>query len=422
MKNYKDRWDVIQKLASGGQGTTLLARDQNDDSVISVLKILNRQKDMERRARMYRETSALETLSHSNIPKVIDTNTHFWKELDYNLFIALEFIEGITLSDYDLKKDSFETKILFIRKVVEIINYCHQRGVIHRDLKPDNIILRNNSLLDPVVLDFGISFNFTENDDDTLTPIGQHIGNRFLILPEQKIGEAGKRDFRSDITSIIGLLFYVLTGLEPTILADGNENKPHQRDNARILLSVLPKHKYDLLNYIFDVGFNQHIDQRWQTCNALLKQLELLLSIQPIIMNSDKDLLNAIKKKTLSVEYVSKKHRKDIFGELDKRATLICQQLSQVLGEDWGYGQNGFPKDESEYRNMLAPCNFVQKELSLSTVIYAYLTGSEIVVNLYEKENEESMIELCRYPISSIAWEQFETRLKKYYLSRLALG
>lgn len=421
MRDYSNNWIKIKKLGSGGQGTTLLTKRLSDENILGAVKLLNRQDNLERRARMYRETTALETLSHNNIPKVLGSNTSYWQDLSYKLYIATEYINGSTLQELNLEKESFENKVNLVKKIAEVVGYCHKRGIIHRDIKPDNVICRNDSISDPVLLDFGMSFNFNLNDDDDITSNGQQIGNRFLILPEQKIGEASKRDLRSDVTCIAGLLFYFLTGLRPIVISDEKGNKPHQREDARLKLEKLPKIKYDYLNYIFDIAFIQQIDYRWQSAEALIEQLDYLLNIKSEEMESNKDLLDTIKKKMQSVDYLEAKYVKDIFGELNKRATDVCTKLYIELGPDWGYNQNGFPKNEFEYRNLLAPYNFVKKELRLSTVIYAYITGVELVVNVYEKEYENNMKELFRYPISNVDWEQFENKLRIYYLSELAV-
>src|SRR5690606_30492113 len=211
IKSYKEGWFKLSDIASGGQGTTIKARSSLESNVVAAVKILNRQRDEERRARMHRETIALSTLSHPNLPRVLDYNTHHYGDFDFNLFIATEFIEGSTLSDFDFSALTFEEKITLIKKICEVIEYCHNRGVIHRDIKPDNIILMNNSYEDPVILEFGISSNFAESDDDSFAPDGQHVGYRFITLQEQKIGESSNRDLRSDISCIMGLFYYILT-------------------------------------------------------------------------------------------------------------------------------------------------------------------------------------------------------------------
>lgn len=267
-------------MSSGGQGTTLLCHRKDDKETISAIKVLNKQKDSNRRARMYREAAALSTLDHKNICRLIDTNAEYYKDIEYDLFISTEYIPGPTLSELNFSNVSLENKIIAARKILEVIKYCHDIGVIHRDIKPDNIILRNSNFDDPVLLDFGLTFNANRDDDDR-TPSGEHLGNRFLILPEQKVGETSKRDFRSDVSCAVGLFFYFITGMQPVNLIDENGRKPHQRPDAKNIIDLLPNHEILIINSIFDIGFEPVIGRRWQTANSVIEQLNILENSTP---------------------------------------------------------------------------------------------------------------------------------------------
>jgi eukaryotic-like serine/threonine-protein kinase len=419
IKNYKEHWSKVDDIAGGGQGTTIKALNIQDKQTISAVKILNKQNDLERRARMQRETVALITLSHPNLPKVLDTNTEFWQNTDYKLFIATEFIPGSTLSNFDFSTINLNHKIELIINISKVIHYCHQRGVIHRDIKPDNIILKNNSISAPIVIDFGISFNFNEKDDDNLTPDGQHLGNRFLILPEQKVGEVGKRDFRTDISCLVGLFYYFLTNQLPTIAIDEYNQKPHQRDSAKEIIDYFPKHQKDVINYIFDVGFNQLIDKRWQTVQSFIEQLILLQKAEPIIMDSTNKFVDLIKSKTAQQDYQDTKYAKQLFDMIDKYARQVLEKLQRELGDDWGYSQSGaFLNGEFAYKNMLSPSNRINTNLKTNTTIYGFITGNELVIQLLEGNNK---YEALRQPIlGDINWGQFKEILKRHYLKELA--
>lgn len=102
---------------------------------------------------------------------------------------------------------------------------------IHRDIKPGNIILKNNAWEDPVLVDFGMSHH--EDDEKKEISLDQEIDNRFLRLPEFSTGSTLKRDPRSDITHCAGVFFYMLTNIWPSVLIDENECMPHQRTLGR---------------------------------------------------------------------------------------------------------------------------------------------------------------------------------------------
>ena len=419
IKNYKEHWEKVDDIAGGGQGTTIKTINIQDKQTVAAVKTLNKQNDTERRARMQRETVALSTLSHANLPKVLDTNTEFWQDKEYKLFIATEFIPGDTLSNFDLSAIDLNQKIELTINIANVINYCHQRGIVHRDIKPDNIILRNNSIAEPVVIDFGISFNFNENDDDNLTPDGQHLGNRFLILPEQKVGEVGKRDLRTDISCLVGLFYYFLTNQLPTIAIDEYNQKPHQRNGAKEIIEALPKHQRDIINNIFDVGFSQVIDKRWQTVQSFIDQLILLQQAEPIVMDTANKFVDLIKNKTAQQDYQDTKYAKQLFAMIDKSARQVLDELIRELGEDWGYTQSGGNlNEELAYKNMLYPSNSINTDLKTNTTIYGFITGNELVIHLLEG-NEK--YEVFRQPIlGDINWGQFRESLKTHYLRELA--
>jgi eukaryotic-like serine/threonine-protein kinase len=415
-KSYKDEWEPIENLGAGGQATTIKANNKEKKTVAAV-KILNRQKDMARRARMHREATALATLDHPNIPHFIDSNSHHFKDEDYNLFIACEYISGDTLSKIDLSKHDLKEKIAFIKKILETLNYCHKEGILHRDLKPDNIILRENNFVDPVLVDFGLSFNSQEQDDDNKTPSGEQLGNRFLLLPEQKVGEVAKRDDKSDISCAVGLFFYVLTGLNPIVPIDEQNRKPHQRENAKAVFEKIPDHEREKLNIIFDKGFEIYIERRWQTIQSLILQIIELEESTPMEINNEKDLINAILQKMSGDQYDDLKFLKQLYDQLNHQILSVLKQLSNDLGKEWSYSQSGgITSDRQAYRNLLAPHNSVTG-YTAKTVIHGFITGSEFVVHVEEEKEKK---EILRQPlIGEIDWASFRDALHMHYLETI---
>jgi serine/threonine protein kinase len=276
IKSYKEKYTKIKSIDSGGQGYTFLAVTK-DDSKELLIKRLKRQDDDERRARMYREVVAMETLNNEYIPKIIDSNAEFYKDKDYELFIAMEFIEGETLYSFVDKKHDIQLEALtnFIKILLDSLNYCHSNGIVHRDIKPDNIILKNNNINSPILIDFGLSFNNENNEK--LTEPEQILGNRFLFLPELGKHSENKNDIRADITMVVGLVFFLITGLEPGQLVDENGKLPHQRNLGNISESAGTHLK--LFSYFFDIGFQGNIKNRFQSINEATKEIDYI--IQP---------------------------------------------------------------------------------------------------------------------------------------------
>lgn len=417
--SYKDNWTKIASLGEGGQANTIKAKRNDGTGEVAAVKILKRNNDYERRLRAFREVAYLVSLEHPNIPKVIETNCDDYKNDNANLYVAIEFIPGATLSENVVAiPPTLEEIILTIIEITKIVQFCHKRGIIHRDLKPDNIILRNSFWNDPVIIDFGISFNNEALDDDALTPTGQHIGNRFLILPEHKVGESSKRDSRSDIAAIVGLLFYLITKKEPTILLDENNNKPHQRENNKKIINSYPDFISIRLNHIFDIGFNYMIDKRLQSTESLINALENLLNAKP---NNDMDEsknLKKIKEALSNSDYQDLSFANKLFTKIDLHTRKVIETLSKELGEGFGNIQSGgIDMKEVVYRNMLGIINSINPNIFSKPTLHGFMTGSELVIQAIEDNGTK---DLLRSPIENPNWDEYEENLRNYYIEGLS--
>ena len=225
-KPWEENWKIIENIRGGRQGQTYLVEPKNNSFPANkhVLKKLNKQNDSERCSRMYREVADLATLDCPGIPKLIDSNSQLFKS-DIPLYMVTEFIPGDTLSNF-IKTEvvNIFSAVSLTIKLLDTLEDCHQIGIVHRDIKPDNIIIKNNDISTPVLIDFGISFNKVDESATDLTPTWQQLGNRFFQLPELAEKSSLQRDPRSDITQICGILFFTITGKFPLYLLD-SENR-----------------------------------------------------------------------------------------------------------------------------------------------------------------------------------------------------
>jgi serine/threonine protein kinase len=166
-------------------------------------------------------------------------------------------------------------------RLLQTLRDCHALGVIHRDIKPDNVILRDGKLDSPMLIDFGLAFGDALGPSDHSTVTEQGVGNRILILPEQLADPAAKRDPVSDITQVVGLLFILLFNKAPISLDHPKGLKPHERFEWRSRLSNLEKWQLDQLAIIFSTGFEQDPAQRWPSAERLIPELEVLTLDSP---------------------------------------------------------------------------------------------------------------------------------------------
>ncbi len=428
-KPWNENWKIIKQIGSGGQGQTFLVKPRKDVFLSNqyVLKKLIKQDDNERRGRMYREVAALETLNHSGIPKIFDSNSELF-DSDTPLYMVTEFVPGATLSEVIKEKTmSIQDAVNFVIKLLDIVEYCHQKEIVHRDIKPGNIMVKNNDINNPVLIDFGLSFNKVDDFATSLTLTGQQLGNRFLSLPELLEKSSLQRDFRSDITQICGILFFVITGKNPTTFLDSDGKKPHQRPEIKQTLSVLSESILTKTNRIFDRAFDIKIDYRWQSIPALKEALIDILESENQKDNKIETIRERIRNKQLAVNYHSE-HR-ELFHTLIKQTveqiSYIVQDVVKELGSDFKI-RPGTAAYTKSYYELINWENFKLSTLHLMSVEFnklvtkrfmpsfeAYITGNEFIFVSKFKEKE---IDLLRTSFNDEPdFTGFTERIKKFY-------
>jgi len=200
------------------------------------------------------------------VPKFIESNTDRYADLDVPLYFVAEYVKGQTLEERVNQSPLKPAEALRLNiQLCNILVKCHEKGVLHRDIKPDNVVLRGVNAVDPILIDFGQSFNREDADDSRLTPAGQQLGNRFLHLPELQAADSSKRNIESEISQVCGLLFYTITGHTPGPLTDHEDLKPHQRLAAKQIFDDIGSAS---LVELFDKGFERVFKKRFRSFDA----------------------------------------------------------------------------------------------------------------------------------------------------------
>ena len=199
------RYEILEAIGFGGMAVVYKARCHRLNRLVAV-KILKDElsKDEEFRNRFHAESQAVAMLSHPNIMSVYDVSTH--DEADY---IVMELIDGITLKQYMEKKGTLNWKetLHFAMQIAKALEHAHGRGIVHRDIKPHNVmVLKNGSVK---VTDFGIARLMSQSN--TLTK--EALGSVHYISPEQAKG--GRVDNRSDLYSLGVVMYEMMTGRAP---------------------------------------------------------------------------------------------------------------------------------------------------------------------------------------------------------------
>lgn len=205
-KRLDGRYEVQEIVGVGGMSVVYKAYDNVDDRIVAV-KILKDEflNNEEFKRRFKNESKAIAYLSHPNIVKVYDVN--FGEKLQY---IVMEYIDGITLKEYINKQGAitWNDALYFMTQILKAVQHAHDKGIVHRDIKPQNIILLPTGNIK--VTDFGIA-RFSRSETRTLTE--QAIGSVHYIAPEQAKGE--HTDEKADIYSLGVVLYEMLAGSVP---------------------------------------------------------------------------------------------------------------------------------------------------------------------------------------------------------------
>ncbi len=205
-KILNGRYMIIEVIGVGGMAYVFKAFDKVCNRVVAV-KILKDEfmSDAQFRRRFTNESKAITMLSHNNIVDVYDVSL----EGDA-LYIVMEYIDGITLKEYMEKKGALspDEALHFVKQILKGLSHAHERGIVHRDVKPHNIILLKDGTIK--ITDFGIA-RLTKFDTQTISDMT--IGSVHYISPEQASGD--RTDARSDIYSVGIILYEMLTAKLP---------------------------------------------------------------------------------------------------------------------------------------------------------------------------------------------------------------
>lgn len=205
-KRLEGRYDILELIGSGGMANVYRAHDVIDDRTVAV-KILRDEfiGNNEFIRRFKNESKAIALLNHPNIVRVYDVS--FTNNIHS---IVMEYIDGITLKEFIQHKGILSPKeaLHFTTQILNALQHAHDKGIVHRDIKPQNIMLLRSGQIK--VTDFGIA-RFARSEVRTITD--RAIGSVHYISPEQAMGE--NTDEKSDIYSVGVMLYEMLTGQLP---------------------------------------------------------------------------------------------------------------------------------------------------------------------------------------------------------------
>ncbi|MBO3064468.1 Stk1 family PASTA domain-containing Ser/Thr kinase [Staphylococcus shinii] len=246
-KIINERYKVTKQLGGGGMSRVYLAEDSilKRSVAIKAIRIPSGEKD-EAIKRFEREVHNLTQLSHNNIVNVFDVT-----EDDENFYLVMEYIEGLTLSEFIQKNHPLDVDIIlnFINQIINGIKHAHDTKIVHRDIKPQNILVDKNQTLK--ILDFGIAKALSET---TMTETNHVLGTVQYLSPEQARGDI--TDNGTDIYSMGVVLYEMLIGKPPF--------------SGETAVSIAIKHIQDPMPNVTD----ERSDIRQALSNVVLKATE----------------------------------------------------------------------------------------------------------------------------------------------------
>jgi serine/threonine-protein kinase len=204
------RYDIESELGRGGMATVFRARDVRHDRTVAVKVLHPDLGEAVGAERFLREVRLTAKLSHPHILPLLDSGA-----ADDLLYYVMPFVEGASLRER-LRRDGplpVDEALRITREVADALGRAHAMGIVHRDVKPENILLQDNHAM---VADFGIARVFDGTTTQSLTMTGMAIGTPVYMSPEQASGESAV-DGRSDIYSLACVTFEMLTGEPPYV-------------------------------------------------------------------------------------------------------------------------------------------------------------------------------------------------------------
>lgn len=269
------RFEIIDRLGVGGTGSVFLAKQAGFDRNVAV-KLVDPMSELSDAAiaRFEREAQSLSQLKHRFIISVYSFG--MWAGRPY---IAMEYVQGQSLQDF-ISNDGMEpiAGLQVISRVCEALDCAHAHEIVHRDVKPSNIVIDADGT--PRLIDFGFAklFAGSAQNQQQLTEAGCAVGTVYYMAPEQCMGEPC--DGRSDIYAAGCVLFHCLTG-EPPFVGEHSlvvMNK-HIQDPIPLLSDRKPRAAFPAgAQDIIDRSMAKDPAKRYQTAGAMKQDIDLLLS------------------------------------------------------------------------------------------------------------------------------------------------
>jgi serine/threonine-protein kinase len=261
-----DRYVIEREIARGGMATVYVATDRRYDRTVAI-KILHPELvSAIGPGRFSREIEVAAHLSHPHIVSLYDSG-----ETEGSLFYVMPYIQGESLRQkIDREQQlSVDDAVEITRQIASALDYAHARQLVHRDVKPENILLHEGI---PMVTDFGIALTRSASLDDRLTIVGHTLGTPHYMSPEQASGDVDL-DARSDVYSLACVLFEMLTGSPPFTGPNAQAVIARRFTDTAPLIRRYRSNVPERIELAIRKALARNPADRYQTCGAFAEAL-----------------------------------------------------------------------------------------------------------------------------------------------------
>ncbi len=269
-------YELLEEIARGGMGIVFKARQRKLDRIVAVKMILAGQFASREQALRFRvEAEAAARLQHPNIVRIHETG-----EQDGQPYFSMDYVEGGNLASLVREKPLPAKRAAgYVKTIAEAIHYAHEQGILHRDLKPSNVLIDHAD--QPHVTDFGLAKRMTK--ESFLTVTGDVMGSPNFMPPEQAGAKGGKAGRYSDVYSLGGILFYLVTGRPPFLSDTVAETMHHVLNTEPVSPRLLnPSVPQDIATICLKC-LEKEPAKRYQTAQQMADDLGRFLRDEPLL-------------------------------------------------------------------------------------------------------------------------------------------
>ena len=383
-KVLDNRYEILERIGTGGMAVVYKAKCHRLNRLVAV-KILKSDlaQDADFRRRFNAESQAVAQLSHANIVSIYDVS----RDGDIQ-YIVMELVDGITLKQYMERRGQLNWReaLHFITQIMRGISHAHSRGIIHRDIKPQNImVLRDGSVK---VADFGIAC--LENTAQTMTQ--EALGSVHYISPEQARGD--RIDVRSDIYSAGVVLYEMLAGRLPFEGGSAVSVAIQHLSSIPLAPREINPDIPEQLEQICMKAMASDINRRYCSADEMIADLEAFREDPGVDLNID----------------ISDLHPE----ENDEPTQFIRDEdtVRQVVAKNRYNSEREYPEEKPEHRGKkkMQKQTKVTIGLVIAVVLAIFLVFQSIMGSFHAKPSNQSEVPpICGYTVKEVeGWETIQ--------------